>query len=496
MLNRSRRRNCEGSVLLALFVGLLWGVFPVDSWAGDPGADQEHAFVLTTDYAAAEYATIKLVPPRDVWISPDPPHTDAVAHYDYNEDMVFIVNRYLADNIQLVDPNQGFDTIDQHSVGLGSNPHDIRLFTHDKAYVSRYEWKTLLIMNPFTGAFLDSIDLSPLVDPADPDGIPEMDRMAIVDGKLFVTLNNINRTTWMPAGPGRIAVIDVAADSLIDVDPQTPGVQPIVMQLPNPYGELRYDAFHHQLVVGCLGSWSSLDGGVEAIDPFTFDTEVLISEADLGGDVSDALISGFEKGHAVIMDPDPWPDNYARLVAFDPGTGEVTDTLFAQTSGMGSSLATIELDRQGELYLCDRDFTQPGVRVYNAESGAQIEFIDVGLPPFDVAFVQMPFHQSVAGGDGIVDGDWLALGQNYPNPFNPETVIPFRLIEDARVRVGIFDVRGRKVAGLLDASLPAGTHSVGWSGKDDAGRDVHAGVFFCRVWAGNHVASRKLILAR
>ena len=39
----------------------------------------------------------------------------------------------------------------------------------------------------------------------------------------------------------------------------------------------------------------------------------------------------------------------------------------------------------------------------------------------------------------------FALGQNYPNPFNPRTMIRFELPEPMRVRLSIFDVRGRLV---------------------------------------------------
>ncbi|MCK4547968.1 MAG: T9SS type A sorting domain-containing protein [Candidatus Eisenbacteria sp.] len=458
-------------------------------------ADQDYAFFLTTDYwSAAEYGTIEIEPPRDVWISPQTPSTDAVAHYDYGEDMVFIVNRYLADNIQLVDPNQSFATTGQYSVGNGSNPHDIRVASSEKAYVSRFEWKTLLIVNPYTGAILDSIDLSPV---ADGDGIPEMDRMAIVDGKLFVTLNSINHTTWLPDGPGKVAVIDVAADTLVDTDPGAAGVQAITLELENPYTEIRFDPTRQQLIVGCLGLWSALDGGVVAIDPFALESKgVVISETSLGGDVSDALLTPDGKGYAVVMDPSPWPNNFARLVEFDPSTGTVIDTLCQQMSGMGSSMAGMELNSQGELYLCDRDATNPRVRIYDTGTNGLLEAIDVGLPPFDIAFVQPPWYLHVVLDPEHYARPAVALGQNYPNPFNPETAIPFDLVEGGGVRLDIYDVQGKRVVTLVDGWFPAGLHHVLWAGRNEAGVEARAGVFFCRLRAGGQTVTRKMILAR
>jgi Secretion system C-terminal sorting domain len=52
------------------------------------------------------------------------------------------------------------------------------------------------------------------------------------------------------------------------------------------------------------------------------------------------------------------------------------------------------------------------------------------------------------------------LGQNYPNPYLGETTIPFTLLKTAEVKLGIFDLTGRKVAGIVRKELPAGEHSI------------------------------------
>jgi hypothetical protein len=455
---------------------------------------QEYAFVVTTDYhSAAYYSTIEVQPPRTARVSIGAVSTDPVAYYDFNEDMVFVVNRYLGDNIQIVDPNQDFATVGQYSVGNGSNPHDIRLAGGEKAYVSRYEWKTLLIVHPYTGDSLGVIDLSPV---ADPDGIPEMDRMEIVDDRLFVTLSSIDHVTWLPDGPGKIAVIDIAADTLVDCDSAVPGIQPIVLELPNPYGELRYDFLSGDLIVSCLGSWGVFDGGVETVDPVILESNgIAISEADLGGDVSDALFAPDGRGYAVVLDAVPWPDNHARLVAFDRATPEVTDTLCRQTSGMGSSLATIELNRQEELYLCDRDVTQPGIRIFETHTDTLITFIDVGLPPFDVAFVQPSVTDTVGA---TPDGQPLSAS-NYPNPFCMSTQVRYTVPsggQSSSVRLSIYDPLGRLVDKLVDTTMPAGTYTAGWDGRDRQGRRVAGGLYFCRFCADGRARSIPLVLTR
>ncbi len=54
----------------------------------------------------------------------------------------------------------------------------------------------------------------------------------------------------------------------------------------------------------------------------------------------------------------------------------------------------------------------------------------------------------------------VRLLQNYPNPFNGETTIRFQLEQTRRVRLGVYNIRGQKVAGLTDGMFQAGEHSI------------------------------------
>jgi hypothetical protein len=64
------------------------------------------------------------------------------------------------------------------------------------------------------------------------------------------------------------------------------------------------------------------------------------------------------------------------------------------------------------------------------------------------------------------------------------------------VRLDLFDVSGRRVRTLVDSRLPAGRYDVGWDATDDAGRAVHAGVYFARLRAGNDEDSGTILLLR
>jgi hypothetical protein len=90
----------------------------------------------------------------------------------------------------------------------------------------------------------------------------------------------------------------------------------------------------------------------------------------------------------------------------------------------------------------------------------------------------------------------FSVSQSYPNPFNPMATIRYALPTDGKVTIEIFDIVGRKVVTLLDATEQAGYRSVVWYGKDTAGNSVASGVYFCRVQFADKSAIKKMILLK
>jgi flagellar hook assembly protein FlgD len=90
----------------------------------------------------------------------------------------------------------------------------------------------------------------------------------------------------------------------------------------------------------------------------------------------------------------------------------------------------------------------------------------------------------------------MALDQNVPNPFNPNTRIRFTLGTPAYTSLEIYDVAGRLVRTLIDRPLQAGTFTEAWNGRDGNDKSLTSGVYFCRLTAGTHVLTRKMLLLR
>jgi len=84
----------------------------------------------------------------------------------------------------------------------------------------------------------------------------------------------------------------------------------------------------------------------------------------------------------------------------------------------------------------------------------------------------------------------------YPNPFNPEVNIAFSLAAPAKVNVDIFNIRGQKVRSLHNGTLPGGTHSLHWNGKDSSGTAVSSGLYFARISNARHQQVLKLMLMK
>lgn len=87
-----------------------------------------------------------------------------------------------------------------------------------------------------------------------------------------------------------------------------------------------------------------------------------------------------------------------------------------------------------------------------------------------------------ARSDGLVTAVPLAGGQKlepglaWPNPFNRQVSIAFSLSKPTTARMEAVDVAGRQVWSVPAQFLPAGRHSLAWSGETEVGTAAAAGI--------------------
>lgn len=336
------------------------------------------AFVSTSSFQEGSYAVVGLDPPRSVVPSSPQRRIFRDAAVRAVDDLIYVVNRLYADNIQVLDPADNFRTRLQCSTGNGTNPHDIAVVSRRKAYVSLFEKAELLIVNPSAQSdcrdfIIGRIDLSSL---ADADGVPDMDLMALAGDRLYVALQrlDINTILRLPATNGALAVIDTRTDTLLG------GIE---LSGENPYGSTKGLTVHDgALWIAQAGRFNQFDGGIERIPLASGTPEgFLITEADLGGDVIDFAIVSDRRAYALVNRP----GFTTALVSFDPVERRVLAT---HHESNGYTLFDIELSDRGELWLTDRFRRRPGIRLFDAATGTQLteQPIDVALPPFEVVF--------------------------------------------------------------------------------------------------------------
>ncbi len=339
---------------------------------------QTHAFVATSSFAEGSFAVVDLTPPRAV--TPSSPqrriYRDAVVRTF--DGLVYVLNRLFADNLQVLDPADGFRTRSQCSTGNGSNPHDIAFVSRHKAYISLFEEAALLIVDPSVGGACDGfvrgrIDLAAL---ADADGIPDMDQMAVVGDRLYVALQrlDINSILRLPAGNGAVAVIDITTDRLLG------GIE---LSGANPFAATKGLTVRDGVLwIAQAGEFGVLDGGIERIDLTDGSAGgFVVTEAELGGDVTDFVLVSDRLAYAIVNRP----GFSTALVSFDPLARRVLAT---HHESSGYNLFDIELNDRGELFLADRARRAAGLRVFGAADGAALteRVIDLALPPFEIVF--------------------------------------------------------------------------------------------------------------
>ncbi len=86
----------------------------------------------------------------------------------------------------------------------------------------------------------------------------------------------------------------------------------------------------------------------------------------------------------------------------------------------------------------------------------------------------------------------FALYQSYPNPARGEVVFSFALPSAANATLELYDIRGRKIATILDEEKAPGIHKVRYDGE------MADGVYLYRyrLTADNETAIGKMIVSR
>jgi DNA-binding beta-propeller fold protein YncE len=90
----------------------------------------------------------------------------------------------------------------------------------------------------------------------------------------------------------------------------------------------------------------------------------------------------------------------------------------------------------------------------------------------------------------------FSLEQNRPNPFKRSTSITYQLGKSGIVNLRVYNIAGQLVKTIVDQPQQAGVHSVSWNGRDNKGRQVAAGIYFCSLGTGYHSSTKKMVMLK
>jgi hypothetical protein len=84
-----------------------------------------------------------------------------------------------------------------------------------------------------------------------------------------------------------------------------------------------------------------------------------------------------------------------------------------------------------------------------------------------------------------------------PNPMNPEATFTVATARGGRLRVDLFDARGRRVRSLVDQSnAPPGFYEVRFDGRAEGGSPLASGIYFYRVETAEGTTEGRVVVLR
>jgi len=222
-----------------------------------------------------------------------------------------------------------------------------------------------------------------------------------------------------------------------------------------------------------------------------------IRRANLDGSNVEVVVSGYGKPARIAVDPAGgkiyWTDYVIDVVARANLDGTMMQSLYVVGSNMNPD--GIALDVAGGKVYWGQSYASNREKIMRMNlNGTNPEDVIVGSFGLisDIVFAAAPAGVEVTGlapAPTLLQGAW-------PNPFSGQTAIWLDLPAEQGVRLTVHTADGRQVATLLRGTLPAGRREVWWDGRDQDGRRVPGGAYWCRIEAGGLSQARKVLLTR
>jgi len=270
--------------------------------------------------------------------------------------------------------------------GAAAAFEDVVATAAKRVYLTRRNANTLLRVDLESGETTPVADLGAF---ADADGIADLGAMIEHEGRLFVQVRRFNENAPQGhAAPAFLAVVDLASETVVDVDPATPGVQAIELAGTAPKHRMQILPEVRRLYVSASGGFFD-QGGLEAIDLDALRSAgLIVREADgqTGADLGPFVMVTPERGFLAYSTDLDLSSHVQPFTVRDgvPVRPEIHVTV-------GYAMPTLVYDRDTDtLFVPDGAFGREGVFAYDAtsEERRQREPVAGGGSPTDVLLLR------------------------------------------------------------------------------------------------------------
>jgi len=361
------------------------------------------------DYGSGVHALLEVEKPRSVQDNLLPTISDikmaAQGNYFYR------IARYNGDSVAKfaasapATPIWQFSTMDASDAMATSNPQGLifapaTLTSEAKAYIPRLESSKMWVVDPATTTEANfKIGEVELGDYADADGLPEMTNGVVVDGKLFLLLQRLDKEDgWAPQTP-YLVVIDTDSNAEIDTQNGAENLKGIPLPIKNLWDIVYKDGKIYVNGVGSYASsWSGTpadySGGIVSIDPDTYAVEMVVDDGDENehpfGNISGLAVVSATRGYFISYAG--WDDN--AIYGFNPSTGVVDESALIAfpvntnpAPNTGTNISALGVDGQGNLWVASNTFSGGGLlTIINSADDSVDQEQRLNLNPQGIAF--------------------------------------------------------------------------------------------------------------
>lgn len=278
-------------------------------------------------------------------------------------------------------PNDGFVLRDAGEA-TSSNPQDIA-FVNDQTAVITFLGKTeAWVVNPQAQTFEDfkihELDLSAY---AFNDGIPDAKNVEIVNGRAFISMQQVDFDNDYSKEQAYVAVFDTTSWEEIDTSPSVAETKAIALTIRNPLG---MQVVENQLYIHGM-DYSTYVGGLEVINPSTLNSEVIYQDNEQTGRIYSLVMLSSSQAYAI--DYAGWKNNSFKSISINNDQVAINTV----TGYENTYLTTLGKDGANNVWLGLGSVTdperQPGVQVFTSSGEESGNVINTQLDPDQIVFL-------------------------------------------------------------------------------------------------------------